>query len=133
MVARPPAPEPGDGLDGRATTSAGAGRRPSAGSGELLCEGLGDEWAAVMVAQPLPKFLAGELAVGLDHGALAMRPAGLDGIQPRALARQAADQQPAAAVALDPAVVGRHPGADRAADGPGGGVPDPGQDPGPPR
>src|SRR3954454_6933344 len=96
---------------------------PSAGSGGLLCEGL-DERAAVMIAQPLPKLLAGELAVGLDHGPLAVRPAGLDRVQPRALARQAADQQPAAAVALDPAVVGRDPGPHLAADVPGGVVPD---------
>src|ERR671938_778912 len=87
-----------------------------------------DERAAVVIAQPLPKFLAGELAVGLDHGPLPVRPAGLDRVQPRALARQAADQQPAAAVALDPAVVGRDPGAHLAADVPGGVVPDQRQD-----
>src|SRR4051812_35670741 len=63
---------------------------PSAGSGGLLCEGL-DERAAVMIAQPLPKLLAGALARRLGHGPLAMRPAGLDRVQPRALARQAAD------------------------------------------
>src|SRR5205085_62488 len=119
----------------RATGTRSTGRRscssatgPSAGSGGLLCEGL-DERAAVMVAQALPKLLAGELAVGLDHGPLAVRPAGLDRVQPRALARQAADQQPAAAVALDPAVVGRDPGPHLAADVPGGVVPDQHQDP----
>src|SRR4051812_18839895 len=68
----------------------------SAGSGGLLCEGL-DELAAVMIAQPLPKLLAGELAVRLGHGALAVRPAGLDRVQPRALARQAADEEAATA------------------------------------
>src|SRR4051794_41402137 len=105
----------------------------SAGSGVLLCEGLGDEWAAVMVAQPLPKLLAGELAVGLDHGPLAVRPAGLDRVQPRALARQAADEEAAAAPGgLDPAVVGRDPGPHLAADVPGGVVPDQGQDAGAP-
>src|SRR3954451_24236975 len=84
---------------------------PSAGSGELLCERLDDERAAVMIARPLPKLLAGELAVGLDHGPLAVRPAGPDRVQPRALARQAADQEAAAAPdGLDPAVVGRDPG-----------------------
>src|SRR3954447_14856962 len=93
---------------------------PSAGSGVLLCEGLGDGWAAVMVAQPLPKLLAGELAVGLDPGPLAVRPAGLDRVQPRALARQAADEEAAAAPGgLDPAVVGRDPGPHLAADVPG--------------
>jgi hypothetical protein len=43
-----------------------------------------------MVAQPLLEFLAGELALGLDPGTLAVRPAGLDRVQPSALARQAA-------------------------------------------
>src|SRR4051812_29438195 len=66
------------------------GSGPSAGSGGLLCEGL-DERAAVMIAQPLPKLLAGALARRLGHGPLAVRPAGLDRVQPRALARQAAD------------------------------------------
>src|SRR3954469_6791897 len=105
--------------------------RPSAGSGVLLCEGLGDEWAAVMVAQPLPKLLAGELAVRLDHGPFAVHPPGLDRVQPRAPARQAADQETAAAAGgLDPTVVGHDPGADLAADVPGGVVPDQGQAPG---
>src|SRR4051794_41533643 len=104
-------------------------RVPSAGSGELLCERLDDERAAVMIAQPLPKLLAGELAVWLDHGPLAVRPAGLDRVQPRALARQAADQEAApGAGGLDPAVVGRDPGPHLAADVPGGVVPDQGQD-----
>src|SRR4051794_6856391 len=49
-----------------------------------------------MVAQPLLEFEAAELAVRLDHGPLAVRPPGLDRVQPRALARQAADQQAAA-------------------------------------
>src|SRR3954464_15515899 len=112
------------------TAALGPGRLgPSAGSGELLCERLDDERAAVMIAQPLPKLLAGELAVGLDHGPLAVRPAGLDRVQPRALARQAADEEAAAAPdGLDPAVVGRDPGPHLAADVPGGVVPDPGQD-----
>src|SRR4051794_41243193 len=82
-----------------------------------------------MIAQPLPKLLAGELAVGLDHGPLAVRPAGLDRVQPRALARQAADEEAAAAPdGLDPAVVGRDPGPHLAADVPGGVVPHQGQD-----
>ena len=42
-----------------------------------MCERL-DERAAVVIAQPLPKFLAGELARRLGHGALAVRPAGLE-------------------------------------------------------
>src|SRR4051794_7183040 len=111
----------------RAGSYAVARRRLSAGSGELLCERLDDERAAVMIARPLPKLLAGELAVGLDHGPLAVRPAGPDRVQPRALARQAADQEAAAAPdGLDPAVVGRGPGPPPAADRPGGGGPDQG-------
>src|SRR3954466_13111126 len=83
-----------------------------------------------MIARPLPKLLAGELAVGLDHGPLAVRPAGLDRVQPRALARQAADQQAAAAPGRpDPWVVGHEPGADLGADVPGSIVPDQGQAP----
>src|SRR4051794_35797420 len=106
----------------------------SAGSGVLWCEGLGDEWAAVMVAQPLPKLLAGELAVGLDHGPLPVRPAGLDRVQPRALARQAADEEAAAAPGgLDPAVVGRGPGPPPPAGVPRGGVPHHGPGPDAPR
>src|ERR687886_794445 len=65
----------------------------SAGSGGLLCEGL-DERAAVVIAQPLPKFLAGELAVGLGHGPLAVHPLGLDRVEPRAPARQTSRRQP---------------------------------------
>src|SRR5947208_13462165 len=101
---------------------------PSAGSGGLLCEGLGER-AAVVVAQALLKLLGGELAIRLDHGPLAVHPLGLDRVEPWVLARQAADQKPAAAVALDPAVVGRDPGAHRAADVPGGVVPNQEQGP----
>src|SRR3954453_11314393 len=97
---------------------------PSAGSGELLCERR-QELAAIVVAQPLRQLCAGELALRLDHGALAVRPARLDRVQPRALARQAADQETApGAGGLDPAVVLPDPRADLAADVPGGVVPD---------
>src|SRR5437764_2096452 len=99
----------------------------SAGSGDLLFERL-DERAAVMIAQPLPKLGGGELTIRLDHGPFAVHPLGLDRVRPRALARRAADQQAAAAGALDPAVVGPDPGADLAADVPGGVVPDQGPD-----
>src|SRR3954465_4327161 len=65
-----------------------------------------------MVAQPLLEFEAAELAVRLDHGPLAVRPAGLDRVQPRALARQAAEQQAAAPPGrLAPAAGGHQPGA----------------------
>src|SRR4051794_22915369 len=102
--------------------------RPSAGSGELLFERL-DERAAVMVAQPALKLGGGELTVRLDHGPLAVHPLGLDRVQPRALAWQAADQEAAAAGALDPAVVGPDPGPHLPADVPGGVVPDQRQHP----
>src|SRR5919206_3307854 len=97
--------------------------RPSAGSGDLLFERL-DERAAVMVAQPVLKLGGGELTVRLDHGTFAVHPLGLDRVQPRALARQAADQEAAAAAGgLDPAVVAPHPGAGLVAGVPRGGVP----------
>ena len=51
--------------------------RPSASSVNLLCERR-QERAAVMVAQPLLELVAGELALGLDDGAFAVCPAGLD-------------------------------------------------------
>src|SRR3954447_22173882 len=111
------------------TASAPVAPAPSAGSGELLCEGR-EERAAIVVAQPSGQLGGGELAVGLGHGPLAVRPAGLDRVQPRALARQAADQQPATgAGGLDPAVVAPDPGAHLAADVPRGVVPDKSQDP----
>src|SRR6478752_8260509 len=73
-----------------------------------------------MVAQPALKLGGGELAVRLDHGPLAVHPPGLDRVQPRAPARQAADREAAAAAGgLDPTVVGHDPGADLAADVPG--------------
>src|SRR4051794_20932110 len=100
-------------LDHGARTLAVGGRRgdTSAGSGDLLFERL-DERAAVMVAQPALKLGGGELTVRLDHGPLAVHPLGLDRVQPRALARQAADQEAtAAARGPYPPVGGPHPGA----------------------
>src|SRR4051794_23456207 len=83
-----------------------------------------------MIAQPLPKLLAGELARRLGHGPLAVRPAGLDRVQPRTLARQPADEETApGAGGLDPPVVTLDPRADLAADVPGGVVPHQREDP----
>src|SRR3712207_8543381 len=96
---------------------------PSAYSGGLLCERR-QKRAAVMVAQALFELLAGELACRLGHCALAVRPAGLDRVEPRAPARQAADQEAAAAVALDLPVVISDPGAHLTAEVPGSVVPD---------
>src|SRR3712207_8319300 len=86
-----------------------------------------------MIAEPVSKLLAGELAGRLDHGSLAVRPAGLDRVEPRAPARQAADQQAAAAVALDPAVWAPDPGPHRAAHRPRDLSPERRHDPQPPR
>jgi hypothetical protein len=109
--------------------SAGEGAKgPSAGSGELMCERR-EERAAVVVAEALLEFVAGELAVRFGHGPLAVRPPGLDRVEPGALAGQTADQEATAAAALGPAVVVPDPGANRAADVPGSVVPDQGQDP----
>src|SRR3954447_13143385 len=127
---RPPDRQLGPGAHRAAQARPGGDApEPSAGSGELLCERR-QERAAIVVAQPLRQLRAGELALRLDHGALAVRPARLDRIQPRALARQAADQEAApGAGGLDLPVVDPGPGADLAADVPGGVVPDQHQDP----
>ena len=85
-----------------------------------------------MLAEPLLELGRGELALRLDHRPLAVDPLGLDRVQPRALARQAADQEAApGAGGLNPTVVVPDPGADLLADVPGGVVPD--QQPGPAR
>src|SRR5687768_10641678 len=82
-----------------------------------------------MAAEPSLEFVAAELALGLDDGALAVCPFGLDRVEPRALARQAADQQPAAITGgFDAAVVAPDPGTHLAADVPGSVVPDQRQD-----
>src|SRR5918911_1864712 len=61
----------------------------------------------------------------LNDAALAMHPLGLDGVQPRALDRQVARDDPdAGAGQLDLAVVAADPGPDLTADVPGGVVPD---------
>ncbi len=63
----------------------------SACSGDLLCERL-EERASIVLAQALLQLSAAELAFRLDHGAFAVDPFGLDRVQPRTFARQAADQ-----------------------------------------
>jgi predicted acylesterase/phospholipase RssA len=97
-----------------------------------------EEWAAVVVAEPLLEFGGGELARRFDHGVLAVSPPGLDRVQPRALAWQATGQDPAPLLACldalrrplraDPLVMGLDPVADRAAGVPGGVVPEQRQD-----
>src|SRR3954447_21406439 len=71
----------------------------SAASGGLLCERR-EERAAVVIAGPARQLGAGELPLGLRNGPLAVHPPGLDRVQPRAPARQATDQQAAAAARL---------------------------------
>src|SRR5215208_7951443 len=109
-------------------TSTGNITRTSACSGELLGERL-QERTMVVAAEPPFELVGAELALGLDHGPLAMRPFGLDRVQPRTPAWQAADQEAAAAVALGLLVVAPDPGADLPADVPSSIVPDQGQNP----
>src|SRR4051794_27275733 len=82
-----------------AALALGAGGWPSARSTDLLCEWL-RELASIMVAEPPLELAAGELACRLDHRAFAVQPLGLDRVEPRALARQPADQEAAAAAGL---------------------------------
>jgi hypothetical protein len=94
-----------------------------------LCE----RWqklALVVLAEPLLELGAGELARRLDHRSLAVDPFGLDRVEPRASARQPADQKAATmAGPLDLAIVPPDPVLHLAADVPGGVVPDQRQDP----
>src|ERR1044072_7600484 len=83
-----------------------------------------------MLAEALLELGPAELARRLDHRSLAVDPLGLDRVEPRALARQPADQEAAATAGpLDRAIVCPDPGAHLAADVPGGVVPDQHQDP----
>src|SRR3954452_4584289 len=104
-------------------------RLPSARSADLLCERL-QELTSIMVAEPLLELATGELACRLDHRAFAVHPLGLDRVEPRALARQPADQEAAATAGLlDLAIVRPDPVPHLTADVPGGVVPDQHQDP----
>jgi hypothetical protein len=88
-----------------------------------LCE----RWqklALVVLAEPLLELGAGELARRLDHRSLAVDPFGLDRVEPRASARQPADQKAATmAGPLDLAIVPPDPVPHLAADVPGGPTP----------
>src|SRR4051812_253088 len=102
---------------------------PNARSTDPLCEWL-RELASIMVAEPPLELAAGELACRLDHRAFAVQPLGLDRVEPRALARQPADQEAAAAAGLlDRAIARPDPVPHLAADVPGGVVPDQDQHP----
>src|SRR3954454_208738 len=98
------AKESGGGISARPRPFTSGKVRPSAGSGGLLCEGLGER-AAVVVAQALLKLCGGELAAGLYHDPFPVHPLGLDRVEPRALARRAPDQKRQATVALGVTVV----------------------------
>ena len=81
--------------------------------------------AAVGIGDALSELVDGEQAVGLDDAAFAMDPGGFDGVEPGALDRQVAGNDPdAVAVLLDLAVVVTDPVADLLADVSGGVVPD---------
>ncbi len=82
------------------------------------------EFTVVVFMNPLFDFGGTQLPVGLDEGALAVRPLGLNRVQPRGLDRQVADPNRAAALALHPAVVRPGPTPYPLADMPGGIVPD---------
>jgi len=80
--------------------------------------------ALVVLAEPLLELGAGELARRLDHRSLAVDPFGLDRVEPRASARQPADQKAATmAGPLDLAIVPPDPVLHLAADVPGGPTP----------
>ena len=96
---------------------------PSAGSRDLLCE-RAQERAFVVGTKPLLELSPRELARRLDNGALAMGPARLDRVQPRALARQTAHQQATPSPGLSTPIVALDPGPHGSADVPRGIVPD---------
>jgi hypothetical protein len=71
------------------------------------------------------QFFCGDEPIGFGHRAFAVHPVGLDRIQPRALARQGADDDAhALAAASHHPVVGTDPLLYRMADVPAGVVPD---------
>ena len=80
---------------------------------------------AVGIADTVSELVDGEQAVGFDDAAFAMDPGGLDGVEPGALDRQVAGDDPDAnAALLDQSVVVPDPVAHLVADVPGGVVPD---------
>lgn len=71
------------------------------------------------------QLVGGQETVGLNHLALAVNPFGFDGIEPGALGRQLAAEEPhALASRFDLLIMGADPGAHGATDVPGGVVPD---------
>ena len=81
--------------------------------------------APVGIADPVSELVGREQAVGFDDASFAMDPGGLDGVEPGALARQVAGDDPhALTLVLDLAVVVTDPVADLMAGVPSGVVPD---------
>src|SRR5215207_2687799 len=83
-----------------------------------------DARTAVVVAHPGLDFGGREGASRLDDGLLAVHPTRLDRVEPRALARQSALENPHPTLALDSPVVLANPGPDRLADMPARVVPE---------
>ena len=100
--------------------------RPSAGSGDFLGNGeMRFMGAAVGVGDAIGEVLDGQQTIGFDDAALAVDSGGFDGVEPGALDRQVAGDDPNTdAALLDLAVVVTDPVAHQVADVPGGIVPD---------
>src|SRR5215212_10300840 len=76
-------------------------------------------------AYPFGKLVCSEQSISLDHLSLSVDPFGLDGVQPRALLRKEADNDPhPLTIPLDAAVVPSEPSPDLFGDMPAGVVPD---------
>src|SRR5258706_2235227 len=86
---------------------------------------MGFRRATVGLAYPVLELVAGEQVVGFDDATFAVDPGRLDGVEPGALARQIAGDDPhTPALLLDQAVMRADLVADLVADVPGGIVPD---------
>jgi hypothetical protein len=95
----------------------------NAGSSGKLCNGF-EGFRLVVFVDPPSDLVGGQLPVRLDDGSFALQPLRFDGIEPRALHRQVADHQLAAALPLPRPVVRPDPPPHPLADVPGGVVPD---------
>src|SRR5215208_6603167 len=109
------APGQGRTADDAAGGRAGLAGLPSAGSSDFGGNGKGRMRVAVEGGvDAVDELVGGEQAGGFDDAAFAVRPLGLDGVQPGALDRQVAiDDADATPAPFDAAIVGADPGADR--------------------
>src|SRR3954447_23152581 len=96
---------------------------PSAGSRDLLCERI-DLLALEVLTDPLADLGRRQLPIRLQDRPLAVHPARLDRVEPRALDRQVTGHDPPPAVLLNPPVVRLDPGPHPLADVPTGIIPD---------